>query len=115
MDNPGKNFEGFFKGLGIVVLTIILILTLTIISVSCSVLVPHSKKDLPDQPTIWAVAEVKKLEFKYGYGFVFYKITPINHGGINAKTVWIVDESGVFQVGDIVNFQILPNAAGSKQ
>lgn len=108
MDNPANNINRFFRGVGIVFITIIILLTLIILTSSCSVLVPHSKKDLPDQPTIWAVAEIKKLDPKYGYGYVFYKIIPINHGGINASAVWIVDYAGAFQVGDRVRFLTVP-------
>lgn len=103
MENPSKNIRSFFRGVGLVFLTIFIILILMLFT-RCSVIVPHSAKDIPDKPTVWVVSEVDALEYRFGHGFVFYKIIPINPGGLNARYVWVMDYDGAFKVGDQVQF-----------
>lgn len=63
------------------------------------------QKDIPDEPTIWVVSAVDALEYRFGKGFVFYKVTPINPGRLNMRYAWIMDVDGAFKVGDQVSFQ----------
>lgn len=84
----------------------ILIGSLAIVLVSCSVLVPKKSMDIPKEPTLWTVSQVDTIEKDYAQGFVFYKIAPVNPGGLNVRPIWIMDYSGAFQVGDVVNFSL---------
>lgn len=106
-------FEDIFKAgwkfiqTVLAVLAVVLMFFSLVLFSGCSVFVPHAAKDIPDQPTIWVVSDVDALEYKYGKGLVFYKIVPVNPGGINARTVWIVEYPGAFKVGDQVKFSTL--------
>lgn len=106
MDNPTNNLNSFFRKVKywfIFLLAIVLVLLFA----KCSVIVPHSQKDIPEEPTIWVVSEVDALEYRFGHGFVFYKMVPVNPGGLNARFVWVMESKGSFNVGDKVNFQKL--------
>jgi hypothetical protein len=72
---------------------------------ACAVLDP-SKMDIPKEPTLWVVSQLDSINHKNGQGFIFYKLSPVNAGGLNVKPVWIMDYSGAFQVGDIVSFRL---------
>jgi hypothetical protein len=103
-------FEDIFKeGLKYLVRTlIVMIVVISFMVMAFFGCVAKRNMNIPEEPTIWAVSEMKTLEYKWSEGFVFYKIIPINPGGINARSVWIVEYPGAFQVGDRVNFQIIP-------
>ncbi|HAH37782.1 MAG TPA: hypothetical protein DCL81_15110 [Algoriphagus sp.] len=107
MNEP--NYISKYQGMGISFFVVFVILSIMLLFTACV-----SKKDMniPDKPTIWTVSEVDALEYKYGKGFVFYKVIPINPGGLNARFVWIMDKPGAFQVGDIVKFEVINHAAG---
>jgi hypothetical protein len=104
---PIQEPSRFIKSLLTVMVVVLFFMMLTL-NAGCRVFTPRSAMNIPSEPTIWVVSEIKIIEYEWSEGFVFYKMIPVNPGQLNMGTIWIMDYSGAFQVGERTRFELIP-------